>query len=33
MNNYRVISVGKNIYKISNGIEEINSVITGKMIL
>ena len=33
MNNYRVISVGKNIYKISNGTEEINSVITGKMIL
>lgn len=32
MNNYRVISVGKNIYKISNGIEEINAVITGKMI-
>lgn len=33
MNNYRVISIGKNIYKVSNGIEEINSVITGKMIL
>lgn len=33
MNNYRVISVGKNIYKISNGTEEINAVITGKMIL
>lgn len=31
MNNYRVISVGKNIYKISNGIKEINAVITGKM--
>lgn len=32
MNNYRVISVGKNIYKISNGTEEINAVITGKMV-
>ena len=31
MNNYRVISVGKNIYKISNEIKEINAVITGKM--
>lgn len=31
MNNYRIISVGKNIYKISNGTEEINAVITGKM--